>query len=938
MADLRIGNKSDKLLPEVDPAGKTVDDIFYTEASDGKTYKIVHDGRYRAMGMPLVKNDGTDMAAILQTIIDHAGIPELIFDDGDITITGTLNGNDKLLIFRNGARLIGSGNITNFKYECADTKQCFGTSLTITHNNDFISAMHFGLKPDYNAALSAGTDNYAAFLKAYNSFPTGKTVAIYFPQPNVINQSAKFWGYRFGTNLGTLDKRIKFWGEGLGTCLFFNGAQLGIQVNADYSAIRFMSIFGSAEAESTGYNSATAHGVWISSVNSIIEGCQVNNFDGDGILLAGDVSRATNSNLSKSINNVTYSNGRAGQHTQGGDGNAQSIFGYDTEGNGRFGLWIEDFLGNTFIGGHSSSNANAHTLSKTIVTYGGNNYWAIADNINVTPGTDEGKWLQVGIDPYHAHAWSSATQYYSGCGHYINNASQRGVFIGPYEEGDELGVINNSKSLLIGNTAAQDGLTKGGIGYWNESVAARNWAARKTDSDESYIKISGDEESITWGGNATYPMGLRKSANGSIVSTFNNTGNSGGFRLLTPAFAAWASMSGRDRGLQDNLVATAFVNGAWLGKLDAAGAATGDIRMFGFASAPPTSGEFAVDDILFPTAAAAAGGVLYWQCTTGSTAGTGAVWAARMAGSGGGGAASLAQYQVGVGDAGGLLSGTNDLKFQGGILNINHSSLSVLRHLIGGSTVVQWEVDGSGMWLYHQAAGKYVLFIDPATGAMSIDPTTGTATGLWVKNGAVRAKSFFVNNTGANEAAIQLMNSIDEQGYIEYSGTSMNIYTASVVRAVLNAAGLKVPALAGTGDRYIGVSSTGQVKEMADPSGSGSPTTGTYTPTLTAVANVSSLTVAGASYIDYGDYVEVTLKVSVTPTSTGGNEFAFTLPVASVFGFNHELIGSGNGSTGIDPAFVEADTVNSRARVVFAATNTVARAYNITARYKVTPP
>lgn len=101
---------------------------------------------------------------------------------------------------------------------------------------------------------------------------------------------------------------------------------------------------------------------------------------------------------------------------------------------------------------------------------------------------------------------------------------------------------------------------------------------------------------------------------------------------------------------------------------------------------------------------------------------------------------------------------------------------------------------------------------------------------------------------------------------------------------------VKIPNLSGATTEMVVADASGNLGK-----GGVAPTSGTYTPTLTAGANVTVLTNAGATYTRIGNIV--TARVSVTFTTTTGNTssgFTITLPINRATASALEI---GNGST-----------------------------------------
>ena len=95
---------------------------------------------------------------------------------------------------------------------------------------------------------------------------------------------------------------------------------------------------------------------------------------------------------------------------------------------------------------------------------------------------------------------------------------------------------------------------------------------------------------------------------------------------------------------------------------------------------------------------------------------------------------------------------------------------------------------------------------------------------------------------------------------------------------------------------------------------------GTYTPTLTNVTNLSASTAYQAQYMRVGSTVTVSGRVDIDPTAIGAVELGVSLPIASNFGAIEDCAGvaSASGIAG-QCAAVAADTANDRAKLVYIA-------------------
>ena len=89
---------------------------------------------------------------------------------------------------------------------------------------------------------------------------------------------------------------------------------------------------------------------------------------------------------------------------------------------------------------------------------------------------------------------------------------------------------------------------------------------------------------------------------------------------------------------------------------------------------------------------------------------------------------------------------------------------------------------------------------------------------------------------------------------------------------------------------------------------------GTYTPTLTGVANVTSTTARQCTYMRVGNTVTVAGQLSVVPSGAGIISIGISLPVASNFSTTYQAGGSGHCAAAITGhgMFIEADATNDR--------------------------
>lgn len=93
---------------------------------------------------------------------------------------------------------------------------------------------------------------------------------------------------------------------------------------------------------------------------------------------------------------------------------------------------------------------------------------------------------------------------------------------------------------------------------------------------------------------------------------------------------------------------------------------------------------------------------------------------------------------------------------------------------------------------------------------------------------------------------------------------------------------------------------------------------GTYTPTITAVTNVSATTARLCTYMRVGNTVTVSGQLDIDPTATGITVVGISLPIASNFTTVYQLGGAGHAPTVAGHgASIMADTTNDRAQLSY---------------------
>ena len=111
---------------------------------------------------------------------------------------------------------------------------------------------------------------------------------------------------------------------------------------------------------------------------------------------------------------------------------------------------------------------------------------------------------------------------------------------------------------------------------------------------------------------------------------------------------------------------------------------------------------------------------------------------------------------------------------------------------------------------------------------------------------------------------------------------------------------------------------------------------GTYTPTLTGVANVASSSAAVCQYMRVGDVVTVSGKITIQATALlTSTSIGISLPVASSFANDFQCGGTGApiGANSAGPIY--ADATNDRAEFNYVSADTTSRAFHFTFSYRV---
>lgn len=585
-----------------------------------------------------VLTDGTDQTIALNNLFASAGVDTLVFDKGNVTITGTVNTTGKTVVFSSNARLQGSGTLTGALIECNVMKQCFGADLTVTNvANTTVSVRWFGAQPNFHYNSGQGQDNLPFFQKAIACFNTSVFIPRIYAPGSPKGSTNLGWHYRFSATL-EIGKRVELYGDTYTTTSFlFPGTGNGIWVkdfNGSRGYYHDFSVWGGTGATSTGYNSTTAHGLNITGYWNRFERISVNNFDGDGFHLFGSGGAGSNASLNKLYHCEANGNGRYGFYMQGGDCNAGTTQDCSATKNGRWGWADLSFLGWCHISNHCAANAQDHPLNLSLIKRGTDWYYAKADSINIEPEVTAGwgdYWRKIGsyFPPFNK-VWAADTQYYSGGAYLADGDNQQGLFLDCYKEEAEP-TVNNSPSLFLGGFAADHGSTVNSLAGVAGQLATRRMVLEEgTGIGAPTLKLdsTGIQMQVT--------NGSQWKLNTTVAGFTINYGNLAGIAMQYYSPAHGSILTDFDRAFNDNTGRIAYSTGIWIKKVVNVPNTGARYRNISLSDAVPTTGDWAVGDLVLNTGSSTA--ISHWKCITasvytGSTLTTPAVFEAKYSGS-----------------------------------------------------------------------------------------------------------------------------------------------------------------------------------------------------------------------------------------------------------------------------------------------------------------
>lgn len=323
-------------------------------------------------------------------------------------------------------------------------------------------------------AANGSTDDYPLIAKLLAK-PNIGVLSIYFPNGN----------YYMASTI-ELKRIVRLWGDsGYSTesapQLTFAANTWGIVVN------RFNTINGGTEGvPTTGADGSEINGLYLTSnrgsdrtkhgillrARAVVLNTFVRNFPGNGIAVIASAgaggSAEGNANSFFIANCTCVGNSNHGFYTDGADANAGTIINLDCSANGRSGIYDSSFLGNTYIGCHTSDNGFASIGGNpaghsSMVSFGGNAYvahWTATETqlANTEPGTNPNVWIFdrpggpfSSIIPLWVSGQAVGT-YFVAFSYFADSNSASNVFLGCYSEGGPPGNVFLGPHVVIGGS------------------------------------------------------------------------------------------------------------------------------------------------------------------------------------------------------------------------------------------------------------------------------------------------------------------------------------------------------------------------------------------------------------------------------------------------------------------------------------------------------
>lgn len=186
------------------------------------------------------------------------------------------------------------------------------------------------------------------------------------------------------------------------------------------------------------------------------------------------------------------------------------------------------------------------------------------------------------------------------------------------------------------------------------------------------------------------------------------------------------------------------------------------------------------------------------------------------------------------------------------------------------------------------------------SGALLINRTSAISSEMLSVNGKINANADSVSTATG--------------GYVFRDATTgeFKIAPAGGISSINSQTGSSQTIAAGTGISVNSSSNTHTISFDADYI-----TSGTYTPTLFNVSNVSSSTAYQCQYMRIGSVITVSGKIDIQPTSATVTTIGISLPIASSFTNDYQAGGTASPGNELFAGSIKADATNDRAQLDF---------------------
>ena len=180
---------------------------------------------------------------------------------------------------------------------------------------------------------------------------------------------------------------------------------------------------------------------------------------------------------------------------------------------------------------------------------------------------------------------------------------------------------------------------------------------------------------------------------------------------------------------------------------------------------------------------------------------------------------------------------------------------------------------------------------------------------------------------------------------IVQSGTTTKVAVSNLTAGLAGTASININGTVGattpTTGAFTTLSATGIITATTagisvPTSAAGTVYSGTWTPTITAITNVSASTAYAAQFTRVGNVVTGSAKFEIDPTTALTNtEFELSLPVASNFASNHQAAGSGALAAAGTAIFILASVANDTLNCSYTPTSAANNSISISFSYLI---